>query len=636
MTTTKLPAGFTFAEYEGEKVFLSGARVEFAPGFTAILGESGTGKTTVVETLAYAVRPGEPASADVRGLVHKNLKGGLIRVGWRNEFGTEYTIIREPGKPARVLDANGNELAVPVEQLVRADFHSTHAMQTIACDANAQLDLLDRFVGDEMRDVHREIDSAERELRENAAKILELSAAAGSLRSDADVAKGLEEKLKSMQPLQGPDTALLQAEVTAKGLRERETEAFRAAREAIDAAQKAAAQVATHASLRLSGVVDDALVAGRNGAVMRKLSGHLRDVGGALEMALATVNRASEVAGAGILQEEKALAVLHDQQQSAYEKLIANNKDARDKDAERSIAQKQLAKSLAARKSFELRQAERLQVEARRRELLVKLSGLRDRRFELRKGVAAKLTAMLEPNIKVTVARAGSNDVYRDVLKGGLSNARSEDIADGKVKGSNMRVAEVATQIVDKLTPRELAVMVQRGDVERLADRTGLDGQRARKVISRLEDAEALYEIEMMELVDAPSIQLKDGEYKDVGKVSTGQKAAVLLPIVLLQGTHPIILDQPEEGLFAKFKATTVAKILREVKLRRQVIIVTHDAIFVVLPVADRVNEMGSGDDRGRVKSAGTMPEQRVEICDLVDGGEDAFDARMTFYKQKP
>ena len=291
---------------------------------------------------------------------------------------------------------------------------------------------------------------------------------------------------------------------------------------------------------------------------------------------------------------------------------------------------------MAARKSFELRQAERQQIETRRRELLVRLSGLRDRRFEMRKGVALKLSAMLEPNIKVGVTRAGNNELYRDVLKDGLANARGETTNDAKAKGSNMRVADVAALVVEKLTPRELAVMVQRGDVERLSDRTGLDAARARKVVSRLEDTEALYEIEMMELVDMPSIQLKDGEYKDVGSVSTGQKAAVLLPIVLLEGTHPIVLDQPEEGLFAKFKATTVAKILREAKERRQIIFVTHDANLVVLPVADRVNEFGSASGKGHVKSAGTLADERGEVRDVCDGGEDAFDARMKFYKQTP
>ncbi len=59
-TTTDLPAAFTFIEYEGDQIFFEPLRLPFADGFTALTGESGVGKSTVVETLAYAVRAGEP------------------------------------------------------------------------------------------------------------------------------------------------------------------------------------------------------------------------------------------------------------------------------------------------------------------------------------------------------------------------------------------------------------------------------------------------------------------------------------------------------------------------------------------------------------------------------------------------
>ena len=52
--------------------------------------------------------------------------------------------------------------------------------------------------------------------------------------------------------------------------------------------------------------------------------------------------------------------------------------------------------------------------------------------------------------------------------------------------------------------------------------------------------------------------------------------------------------------------------------------------------VADRVNEFGSASGKGHVKSAGTLADERGEVRDVCDGGEDAFDARMKFYKQTP
>ncbi len=572
------------------------------------------------------------------------MKGGLIRAGYRTAAGAPYTITRKVGEKAIVRDGTGREVAVPVEHLVHAEFYSTHALQEIACDVSAQLDLLDRFVGEEMEEIRRTIDTTSRQLRETATKLLELSATETELKTEADLATGAEERLRAIQPQQGPDAAALQTEINAKGLREREREAHAAARVAVSAGQKAARDLAVRTKQQLAAVVDEALLSGRNGEAMRALSGHLRRVADAFETAAGEIGRACDLASADLAKDEKALDAVHEQQQQTYTRLLESNKDALAKEGERTAAQKQLAKALSARKTYEQRQSDRKQLEEHRRELLLQLSGLFDRRYELRKKVADSLTEMLAPNIRVLVSRAANNDFYQSVLEEGLANATREEAVrasaglgrpEAKARGSNMRVSDVADKIVRKLTPQQLVAAVRRKDADWLSERVELDIDRARKVIARLEETEGLYELEMLEPVDVPSIELKDGEFKNIQYASTGQRGAVLLPIILLHGTHPIILDQPEEGLFARFKATTVARILREAKLRRQIIFVTHDANLVVLPIADRVNELASRDGKGYLKSSGTMPEQRETVADVLDGGDEAFLARMAFYGHK-
>ena len=59
-----------------------------------------------------------------------------------------------------------------------------------------------------------------------------------------------------------------------------------------------------------------------------------------------------------------------------------------------------------------------------------------------------------------------------------------------------------------------------------------------------------LYELETIELLDLPRIELKDGDtYKDSLSVSTGQKCTAILPILLLDSDTPLLVDQPEDNL---------------------------------------------------------------------------------------
>ena len=62
-----------------------------------------------------------------------------------------------------------------------------------------------------------------------------------------------------------------------------------------------------------------------------------------------------------------------------------------------------------------------------------------------------------------------------------------------------------------------------------------------------------LFELETVELVDRPRIELKDGDaYKESGSLSTGQKCTSILPILLLDSENPLLVDQPEFGLSDK------------------------------------------------------------------------------------
>lgn len=61
--------------------------------------------------------------------------------------------------------------------------------------------------------------------------------------------------------------------------------------------------------------------------------------------------------------------------------------------------------------------------------------------------------------------------------------------------------------------------------------------------------------------------------------LSLGQQQSVLLALMLSSDrVQPLLIDQPEDNLDSEFIYSTLVPVLRRVKERRQIIVVTHNA----------------------------------------------------------
>lgn len=111
---------------------------------------------------------------------------------------------------------------------------------------------------------------------------------------------------------------------------------------------------------------------------------------------------------------------------------------------------------------------------------------------------------------------------------------------------------------------------------------------------------------------------------------SPGQQTAALLAFVLSHGEEPIILDQPEDDLDNTLIYDLLVSQLKETKLRRQVIVVTHNPNIVVHGDAEFVLSLEAGDGQSRKACEGGLQEQRVRdtICEVMEGGREAFASR--------
>jgi len=123
-----------------------------------------------------------------------------------------------------------------------------------------------------------------------------------------------------------------------------------------------------------------------------------------------------------------------------------------------------------------------------------------------------------------------------------------------------------------------------------------------------------------------------------IERLSPGTRGIVLLLLYLAvdaQDDRPLIIDQPEENLDPQSIYDELVVEFQRAKLRRQVIIVTHNANLVVNTDADQVIVARCGShERGRlprityVSGGLEEPMIREAVCAILEGGKRAFQER--------
>lgn len=129
-------------------------------------------------------------------------------------------------------------------------------------------------------------------------------------------------------------------------------------------------------------------------------------------------------------------------------------------------------------------------------------------------------------------------------------------------------------------------------------------------------------------------------EYEGVNiqQLSPGTRGIVLLLLYLsidIDDQRPLIIDQPEENLDPESIFHELVSKFKEAKTRRQVIIVTHNANLVVNTDADQIIVASRGAHKSKslpdikyISGSLENPKIRKAVCDILEGGSDAFKER--------
>ena len=139
-------------------------------------------------------------------------------------------------------------------------------------------------------------------------------------------------------------------------------------------------------------------------------------------------------------------------------------------------------------------------------------------------------------------------------------------------------------------------------------------------------------------------------------QMSPGKKAFIVLKLILefSDSKIPVLIDQPEDSLDNRAIYNQLTQYIKQTKLKRQIIIVTHNPNIVVAGDAENIivanqqsddfpNQNGEKFDyingalennKNNLESQFILQKQsiRTHVCDILEGGEDAFINRENKY----
>jgi DNA repair ATPase RecN len=612
--------------------FLENSTVEFSEGLTCIIGARGTCKSTLIETIRF-VFDSDPAQIAVLtgtnlgaarmpqfNLITATLGAGTAKCGVTQRNGADEASLvleRETGDATRIFINDVREHANR-DMLHEIEIFSQGDLQRLAEDANHEmrLALIDRPNRAAVAQLKAGRLKWTEVLKEIGPKIRSLRAQKATLRHEINQLETYSTQLDRSRAAAPAATPELETERAAYEYRQRVLVDLKRLEQS--RGTLASGLAGSLSPLREILEITDRLEDTASG--ITEIVGPVQNLRAAIDaLAVADLELRSVSLNVTISSIEK----LFDEQSEKYYRLRQEQQAVNE-----SLKQQQGLQRQIDHLNRQAQEVGRIEVEEKaflekRREARRELVAIEDQLFDLRIAEVDTINALHSETVQLTLSPYTKTPEYIARLSVLLNGSR--------IRGRE----EVAQAIGEKLTPGELIDIVESSNAQHLADILRRDLGQMTRVVSHLADEADLYSLE----AEVPSAKLEiilydAGQPKRVEELSKGQKATALLPIILRDLPYPLLFDQPEDDLDNKFIFNTLIKSVRELRHKRQMIFVTHNANIPVLGEADRVIVMQmQSPTRAAKPKVGNVDECKQDILDLLEGGAEAFSAREHHYR---
>lgn len=632
-------------EIERARVMGNGqpARLALSPYFNAIVGGRGTGKSTVVHMLRLAARrEGEiqtlPEDSEPRERFEafvgkpRGNPGALrtetaIRIEWQHEGQLLRLNWQANGQAVVVEEWRDGQWQASTSQSINAArfpvrlFSQGQIAAMAGHGRQALLSIIDEAAG--VEPLKQAFEEAKRAFFAQRARLRETDGRLATLPEVERRLQELENKLKTLA--QGDHAAVQQAYARAQYQSRAVGETLAQLREAVGTLRQTAENLLLDDWLpQHFGEAETDLLAWRAEADALLAQTRQR-----LEQEAATLDR-----GIDKLEGDARLAAWRarvEAARSAYQELQA-------KLAEQGVADPQAFARLTQERQHLEAQAKTLrQLQGDRTTLVKQIEDQQALIRERRQGITQRRQAFLQeklaqnPHVRMNVVAFGFDAVVIERSLRELIEATDERFADDILKVDNGQAQAglahdlAATADQDKLAALETVR-------KKLIERPSTLGGKFRNYLERkAEKPEFADHVLTWFPEDDLKIEYRrDGKWYAISEGSQGQRSAALLAFLLAFGEEPIVLDQPEDDLDNHLIYDLIVRQIRENKLRRQLIVVTHNPNVVVNGDAELVHVMDFKNGQCVVAESGALQEKAVreEVCRVMEGGREAFARR--------
>lgn len=604
--------------------FLDGVSFKFSDKLNCIIGARGTGKTSVLEFVRFALNamPSDVASQRrIESLVANNLNCGRIEVTIETRDGLSYIISRTAFEDPIVLNSNGSVAGLKFSPaLFRLDVFSQNEVENIAGRATSQLELLETFNQEELSKLNFEIDQTRDALRTNAKMQMVLCKQIGGLSDSIALLPGLDERLKEFSQINTEDAAILNHANEQKSIRDREKTYVNNLYGIYNVTWEKVKLLKGCIGEQIFWYGADGLENGDNYDAMQQMLAELNSCNTAIDAKVEDMLIILSASWTRFTSMREALMLKHQQGEVDFNKIVEKSNADKSRIVRRCSLERERNHLISQQNELNstLRRQEALQKE--RTDNLRKLSDCLDKRFALRKEIVNRINTALMPDIRVSIKQFENHETYLKLIAEGL-------------KKCQIQHNQVAKKISELLSPERLSALVRAGNEHDLMEAAEINPNQAKAVISTLRDEAFLSELEIVDMPDFPKIELNDhGTYKTTETLSTGQKCNTILPILLLESDRPLLIDQPEDNLDNGYVHNIIVNSVLKVKEKRQLVFVTHNPNIPVLGDAEKMLVLSSNGQIAHIHNSGTVDDCKEEIISLLEGGADAFRKRRERY----
>jgi len=608
--------------------FLPGLSISIPRGLTCIIGARGSGKSTLAEAIRFAVCGTSDAPKHSVDLIQANLAGGaLVTITALAEGSSRYTIKRSLKQQPILLTSDGrtiNTVDLDRGTFLPLDAYSSPEIEAIADEAlgETRRNLLDQLRSEQMRTIHLSLADSARELDANADRIRTAQRMIQDLAEQTEELGDVRARLSALAPSEREPTEGFVRLSRQQQLNQREINKLDTADRSLETLAKTLDQLRRDAQLAFKARLAEEQSA--NADTLRGYDDALATFLKAVEKHISSIGARIREAQDTVAQARQSIAQAHTSHANELAKLTALNQAASEHAQLRATLEQQVTKLQGLEEQrLELNEELKTLLE-RRKSLKATHILMRDQISTIREEVASELQHEAGERVRIRIMRNADHLAYQQMLVDGL-------------RGARVRNHEEIMSRLMQLRPEQLAQLVQSNDLDSFEELTSFGGERSRKILDAFRESVDPLALEVIAIEDRVSIELDvssagQPNFKDASDLSRGQKCTALLPILLARRDSPLIIDQPEDNLDNHFIFETVVNAIQQLKKRRQMIFITHNANIPVLAEADLVLVMNSDGRVGVVEKSGTVDECREQIIDLLEGGREAFELRSKRY----